>query len=185
MQKHVCPWYIGYVLASPLRRLFQSPEKIVSPYVKRGMNVLEVGPGMGFFSLPMARLVGDAGRIFTVDLQEKMLQNLKRRAVKANLLGRIETRLCNEYSLQISDLADSIDFALAFAVVHEVLDQKHLFKEMSNSLKKGGLFLISEPKGHVTKEEFEDTLSIAQSYGMEKMDSPGIRRSYSAVMKKF
>ncbi len=161
MEKHICPWYLGYILASPLRQLYQNPEKLLSPYLKQGMKVLEVGPGMGFFSLPMARIVGESGRIFCIDLQEKMLQNLRRRTMKANLLGRIEMRLCIGSSLQIDDLACSIDFVLAFAVVHEVPDREILFKEIYNSLKKNGLLLISEPKGHVTKEEFEKTFVFA------------------------
>jgi len=183
-KKHVCPWYLGYVLASPLRRLYQNPEKILNPYLKQGMKVLEVGPGMGFFSLPMARIVGASGRIFCIDLQEKMLQSLRRRTMKANLLGRMEMRLCSESSLQIADLAGSIDFALAFAVIHEVPDQKLLLKEIYSSFKKDGLLFISEPKGHVTKEEFEKTCAFAQSNGMKIINSPNIRGSHSAVLRK-
>jgi SAM-dependent methyltransferase len=77
-----------------------------------------------------------------------------------------------------------IDFALAFAVVHEVPDQKRLFTEIIQSLKEGGLLLISEPQGHVTKEEFEKTLLIVQSKGMKLLDSPNIKRSHSAVLIK-
>jgi ubiquinone/menaquinone biosynthesis C-methylase UbiE len=183
-KKHVCPWYLGYVLTSPLRRLFHNPEKILSPYLKQGMKVLEVGPGMGFFSLPIAKYIGETGRIFCVDLQEKMLQGLRRRAVRANILRRMEMRLCSESSLQIDDLAGSIDFALAFAVVHEVPDPKLLLKEIYSSLKKDGLLLISEPKGHVTKEEFEKTLSLTQTNGMKKVDILNIRGSHSAVLRK-
>jgi ubiquinone/menaquinone biosynthesis C-methylase UbiE len=184
MEKHVCPWYLGYILASPLRRLYQNPEKILSPYLKQGIKVLEVGPGMGFFSIPIAQFIGETGRIFCVDLQEKMLQSLRRRAVRANILGRMDMRLCSESSLQIDDLAGSIDFALAFAVVHEVPDQNLLLKEIYSSLKKDGLFLLSEPKGHVTKEEFEKTFVFAQSNGMKKVDSPNIRGNHSAVLRK-
>ena len=184
MGTHVCPWYIGYLLASPMRRLFQSPEKILSPYIKSGMKILEIGPGMGFFSIPLARLVGATGRIYCIDLQEKMLKNLRHRASKKQLLDRIEIRLCSETSLQVEPLAGIVDFALAFAVVHEVPDQHRLFTEIIQSLKKGGLLLISEPKGHVTKENFESTLIIAQSKGMECIDVPNIQRSHSAVLKK-
>ena len=184
MEKHVCPWYLGYVLASPLRRLYHNPEKIIRPYLKVGMKVLEVGPGMGFFSLPMARIVGESGKIFCIDLQEKMLQSLRRRSRNANLLGRMELRLCSESSLQIDDLAGSIDFVLAFAVVHEVPDQKQLLYEIYTSLKKEGLLLISEPNGHVTKEEFEKALIFAQNNGMKRVDSPNIRGSHSAVLRK-
>jgi len=184
MEKLVCPWYLGYILASPIRRLYQSPKKILSPYLKQGMKVLEVGPGMGFFSLPIAKFIGETGRLFCVDLQEKMLQSLRRRVVRANILGRIEVRLCSESSLQIDDLTNSMDFALAFAVVHEVPDQKLLLQEIASSLKKDGLLLLSEPKGHVTKDEFEKTCVYAQSNGMKKVDSPNIRGSHSAVLRK-
>lgn len=184
MGTHVCPWYLGYLLANPIRRVFQNPEKILRPYIKSGMKVLEVGPGMGFFSLPMARIVGETGRIYCVDLQEKMLKSLQRRASKANLLDRIEIHLCSDSSLQIDNLTNALDFALAFAMVHEVPDQERLFTEIVQSLKKGGLLLISEPQGHVTKEEFANTLSIAQTKGMIQLDTPNIKGSHSVVLKK-
>lgn len=184
MEKHVCPWYLGYFLASPLRRLAYNPEKILSSYVTSGMKILEIGPGMGFFSLPLARLVGETGQIICIDLQEKMLQGLRRRAAKANLLTRIKTRLCTESSFMIEDLKGSIDFALAFAVVHEVPDQKHLLVEIHDSLKKGGLLLLSEPKGAVDREQFDKTLSIAQGVGFRLDDTPEIRSNLSAVFKK-
>ncbi len=184
MEKHVCPWYIGYILASPIRKLFQNPEKILKPYIKPGMRVLEVGPGMGFFSVPLAKLVGNGGRIYCIDLQEKMLKSLRRRASRVHLLERIETRLCSESSLQIEDLANVIDFSLTFAVVHEVPDQKQLFTEIIQALKKDGLLLISEPSGRVTKAEFEKTLLIAQSRGMKLLELPNINRNHSAVLKK-
>ena len=184
MENHVCPWYIGYLLASPLRRLFLNPEKFLRPHVKEGMTVLEVGPGMGFFSLPLAKLVGESGQVICVDIQEKMLKNLRKRADNAGLLWRIETRLCADASLQIDDLKEKIDFVLAFAVVHEVPDTKKLFIEILNSIKSGGVLLVSEPAGHVTKEEFDITLSIAQSVGFQILDSLKINRSHSVTMKR-
>jgi hypothetical protein len=43
MAYRVCPWWIGYLLASPLRCwLGQDPIKILSPYVREGMTVLEL-----------------------------------------------------------------------------------------------------------------------------------------------
>ena len=58
MGHRVCPWWLGYVLASPVRRLLQNPAEVVGPYVRPGMTVLEPGPGMGFFTLEMARQRG-------------------------------------------------------------------------------------------------------------------------------
>ena len=76
MEKHVCPWYIGYILASPIRKLFQNPEKILKPDIKPGMRVLEVGPGMGFFRTTGENLLEMEDEVYCIDLQEKMLKSL-------------------------------------------------------------------------------------------------------------
>src|SRR5208283_1858482 len=170
MEHHVCPWYIGYLLANPLRKLYQDPVKLLSPYVKAGMTVLEVGPGMGFFSIPMARLVGDKGKIYSVDLQERMLQTLRKRAAKKNVQHVIEARQCSESSLEVKDLSGRIDFALAFAVVHEIPDTQNLFRELYVSLQHGGVLLIAEPRDHVSKESFEKYFSIAEHVGFAVSD---------------
>ena len=87
MAHRVCPWWIGYLLVSPIRKwLGQDPVEILSPYVREGMTVLEPGPGMGFFTIPLARLVGSSGRVIAVDMQPRMIQGLMRRAAKAKLL---------------------------------------------------------------------------------------------------
>jgi 2-polyprenyl-3-methyl-5-hydroxy-6-metoxy-1,4-benzoquinol methylase len=58
-----CPWWLGYLLASPLRRLLQRPEEILRPYVSEDMHALGVGCGMGFFSLPLARFGCISGKV--------------------------------------------------------------------------------------------------------------------------
>ena len=184
MEHHVCPWYIGYFLANPLRKLYQDPVKILSPYVKTGMTVLEVGPGMGFFSIPLARLVGEKGKVYSVDLQERMLQTLRKRATKKKVQHVIEVRQCSESSLEIKDLNGKNDFALAFAVVHEIPDTQNLFREIHNSLRQGGILLVSEPRAHVSKESFEEYFSIAKHVGFAVSDAPVIRGSFSVVLKK-
>lgn len=182
--ERVCPWYIGYFLINPIRKLYHNPLKILGPYVKPGMRILETGPGMGFFSLPLARLVGETGRVFCVDVQEKMMRRLRHRAIKANLIDRIEARVCIGSSLQIKDLKGSIDFALAFAMVHEVPDQKQFLVEVYESLRKGGMLLVSEPSGHVDKTQFDRTLMEARKSGFREVRSPNIRNSVSVVLGK-
>lgn len=65
MMPHVCPWWGGYCIDNRLRRLLHAPEKIVGPYVKPGMTVMDVGCGMGLFSIAMAHEVPDARRLLT------------------------------------------------------------------------------------------------------------------------
>jgi ubiquinone/menaquinone biosynthesis C-methylase UbiE len=120
----VCPWWLGYLLASPLRRLLQDPARILAPHVREGMIVLEPGPGMGFFTLELARRVGPRGRVVAVELQPRMLAGLGRRAARAGLLSRIELRQARPEAMGIEDLAGRVDLVLAFAVVHEFPDAR-------------------------------------------------------------
>ena len=184
MSERICPWWLGYLLASPLRRLLQNPEDILTPHVKPGMTVLDMGCAMGFFSLPMARLVGADGRVIAVDLQEKMIRSLRRRMTTAGLSARIETRNCTSGSLAIDDLAEGIDFALAFAVLHEMPDIRRALASICRSLRPGGRLLIAEPAGHVSEKEFRQTTAIAIELGLDVVDSPRIHRSRSALLSK-
>jgi ubiquinone/menaquinone biosynthesis C-methylase UbiE len=184
MVEKVCPVWVGYLLASPVRKLYQNPKKILGPYVKEGMKILDIGCAMGFFSLPLAEMVGCNGRVICVDIQEKMIRSLEKRAQKAGLSDRIETRLCKNNSLGLDDFKEEIDFALASAVVHEVSDASGFFSEIHKTIKPTGIFLVVEPKGHVSKKDFETTVSIAEQNGFEVIDSPQIGRSRIVLLGK-
>ncbi|MDA8432969.1 MAG: class I SAM-dependent methyltransferase [Nitrospiraceae bacterium] len=183
MSHRVCPWWLGYLLASPLRRLLQNPTEIVKPYVSAGMSVLDIGCGMGFFSLPLAELVGKRGKVICVDLQEKMIGGLRRRAEKAGLSDRIDARVCNKDSLGVRDIIHKIDFAVAFALVHEVPDKERLFSEIYKTMKAAGKLLLAEPAGHVSKTDFGKTVSIAQAEGFELLTELDIRRSHAVLLQ--
>ncbi len=184
MGQRVCPWWIGYLLACPLRRWAQDPDTILAPYVREGMTVLEPGPGMGFFTLALARLAGPGGRVVAVDIQPRMLDALRRRAAKAGLEERVETRLAQPDSLGLSDLAGQVDFALAFAMVHEMPSAPPFFKEVARALKPGARMLLAEPVGHVKAGPFAKQLEAAAEAGLEVVDRPAIRRSHAALLDK-
>jgi SAM-dependent methyltransferase len=184
MGHRICPWWLGYVLASPVRRLLQNPVAILKPYVREGMTVLEPGPGMGFFTLEMARQVGSSGRVVAVDVQPRMIAGLKRRLAKAGLLERTDARVAPSDSLGLQDLHDKVDFALAMAVVHEMPSSSRFFAEVAEALKPGATLLLAEPSGHVKKAAFEAELQDAAAAGLEVTDRPAVPRSQAALLKK-
>ena len=185
MAHRVCPWWIGYLLVSPIRKwLGQDPVEIVSPYVREGMTVLEPGPGMGFFTVPLARLVGSSGRVIAVDMQPRMIQGLMRRAAKAKLLERIDARVTSADTLGISDLQGKVDFVLAFAMVHEFPDAGRFFAEASEALKPGGTLLLAEPGGHVPGKAFDRELASAAAVGLTSTVRPEIPRSHAVLLRK-
>lgn len=184
MSHRVCPWWIGYLLASPIRRWIQDPLPIVSPYVHEGMTVLEPGPGMGFFTLPLAQLVGPSGRIVAVDLQPRMIKGMKGRAAKARVLDRIDCRVSAAETMGIGDLAGKVDFTLAFAMVHEFPNAFHFFGEASAASKPNAKLLLAEPSGHVDEKKFDEELQAAFKAGFTLVERPAIRRSRAAVLVK-
>jgi ubiquinone/menaquinone biosynthesis C-methylase UbiE len=184
MAKHVCPWWLGYFLINPFRRWRQDPRKILLPYVREGMTVLEPGPGMGFFTLELARLAGPAGHVIAVDVQNKMLEKLKHRAAKHGLLERIEIRLVGENSMGLGDLKSKVDFALAFAVVHEFPREAQFFRQVAEALKPSGKLLLAEPRGHVKQAMFEKELSAAAEAGLAAKERPHIAGCHSALLVK-
>jgi SAM-dependent methyltransferase len=182
MSAHVCPWWLGWALASPLRRLVHDPAKILAPHVREGMTVLEPGPGMGFFTLELARRVGARGRVVAVDLQPRMLSGLRRRARRAGLDGRLETRVASEESLGVSDLVGAVDLVIAFAVVHELPDALRFFSEVRPTLARGGRIFLAEPAGHVTAADFERTLAAAARAGFRSEPGGAVARSLTALL---
>lgn len=184
MSERVCPWWLGYLLASPLRRLLQNPREVVAPYVREGMTVLEPGPGMGFFTLELARQVGASGRVVAVDVQPKMIEGLKRRVKKAGLAERVDARVAEKQSLGVDDVAGKVDFTLAFAMVHEMPDSAQFFQQTAKASKTGAQLLLAEPSGHVSTERFERELQEAAQAGFKVVNRPRFRHSQSALLEK-
>ena len=148
------------------------------------MKVLDIGCAMGFFSLPLAQMVGSNGKVICVDVQEKMIKVLEKRARKAALFNRIETRVCRHNSVEVDDLKGKIDFALAVAVVHEISDTRTFFSQIYETIKPAGRFLVVEPRGHVSKSDFETSVSVAEENGFKTIKTPQIHRSHVVLLVK-
>jgi len=180
----VCPWWLGYLLASGLRRLVQDPAAILRPYVAEGMVVFEPGPRMGFFTLELARRVGPQGKVVAVDVQPRMVSELRRRAAEAGLAGRIDARLGPGAGMGVGDLKGRVDFVLAFGVVHELPDRDRFFAEAAEALKPGGLLLLAEPSFNIPEREFAAAVEAARACGLHAESRPAIRWTRSAVLRK-
>jgi ubiquinone/menaquinone biosynthesis C-methylase UbiE len=179
---HICPWYMAYTFDNPLRKLLHDSSRILGPYVRQGMTVLDLGCGMGYFSLGMARLVGESGKVFSVDMQPEMLRIVEKRARRKGLFNRIETVLTDGISLQ---LGVAVDFALCFWMVHEVPDQAALFGQLYSALKPGGHLFVAEPgMRHVSDDEMEMSVALAGEAGFVEVARPRVRISKAVVLRK-
>ncbi len=176
----VCTWWHAYSFDNPLRKLVHSPRKVLGAYVKDGMTVMDVGCGMGHFSIGMAKLVGDNGKVIAVDLQQKMLDVMLKRARRAGLADRICPHQCEANQIGV---AETVDFILAFWMVHEVGDQKDFFHQLKSVLAPGGKILMAEPRFHVNAEDVDQSIKIAAGCDLRCIGKPDIRLSLTALFE--
>lgn len=177
----VCPWWLCYSFDNPLRRLFHDPKRLLDPYVKPGMTVVDIGCGMGYFTIDLAKLAGPEGRVIAVDLQQQMLDALGRRARRAAVTDRIILHRCRKESLGVEEPAD---FALAFWMAHEVPDPPRFFREIFHFLKTEGRLLLVEPKVHVTQKSLEQTLTVCRETGFRILEERAVALSRAFLMGK-
>ena len=141
-KNHICPVEGAGFLETRFRRWLQNPRKIVQPYIKNGMTVLDMGCGPGFFTLDIAQLVGTTGKVIAADLQEGMLQILQNNLQNSGLQSRVILHQCEKHQIGVTT---KVDFVLLFFVAHEIPNHPALFKELHSILNPDGQILIVEP----------------------------------------
>jgi ubiquinone/menaquinone biosynthesis C-methylase UbiE len=175
----ICSWKIAFALDNPIRRLIHNPQKILGGYIEPGQTVLDLGCGPGTFSLAMAKMVGESGKVIAVDVQEEMLRLVREKAARQGLESRIVTHKSGPDGIGLSE---KVDFALAFYMVHEVPNAEAFLKEIASLLKPRGKLLIVEPKMHVSPAAFDKTIEIARQAGLKPVSEPKIRFSRSKLL---
>lgn len=180
-RNRVCPVELAHSLDSRIRRWFQDPRKILAPYVKEGMTVLDIGCGPGFFSIELAKMVGRSGKIVSADLQEGMLQKVRDKIRGTELEERIELVRCDNDRINVRR---RVDLVLAFFMVHEVPDKNSFFRQLKAILDERGQFLMIEPKlFHVSGDEFAQTTALAEKAGFMTSQGPRVRFSWSVMLR--
>jgi len=177
---HVCSHKMAFMLDNWIRKLFQNPRKIVGEYIREGDTVIDFGCGPGFFSTEMARMVGGKGKVVAVDLQEEMLEHVKRKAAAKNLTGRIDYHRCKSDRIGLQ-LDKKADFILAFYMVHETPNPAAFLEEVKPLLNKGGKFLVVEPRMHVNREMYGEMIGMAENAGFRVLDTPKKKGGRSAL----
>ena len=179
--EHVCPVENAGGLDSGIRKMLQRPKKILGNYVREGMTVLDLGCGPGFFSVEMAEMVGASGKVIAVDLQEGMLRKLENKIRGTEIEKRIKLHKCDKDKIGITE---KVDLVLAFYMFHEVPDQKKFLEEIKSMLKPDGEVFIVEPKFfHVSRQAFEETMTMAEEMGFKPVGRPKVFLSRAVVFR--
>jgi len=171
---------VAGLLDSKFRKLFHNPEKILKPYIKKNMTALDFGCGPGVFSIEIAKLMEGTGKVISVDMQEGMLEIIKRKIAGKIYEKNIVLHKCTQNSINVKD---NIDFLLLFYVVHEVPNKENMFDEILPLINKNGLIMIVEP-GLLSAEEFNRIINLVKAKGFQEHEKLKIMLSKGIVLKK-
>jgi len=144
------------------------------------MTVLDLGCGPGYFIPTMAKMVGAKGKVIAVDLQQGMLNLLKKKLAGKKFRKQVKSHKCSASKLGVSE---KVDFVLAFFVMHEIPQPEKMFADIRKVLKKEGTVLLAEPKWHVSKEEFGGLVSAAEKTGFKILKKIRILGSWAVLLK--
>ena len=104
-------FYVALAIYYPFSWLFEHPQKLVGPYVKKGQVVADLGCGLGNYTLALGESVGPEGKVYAVDLDEKCIRAVEKKVKKAGY-HNIEMHLSSASDLGFMK-DKSVDFILA------------------------------------------------------------------------
>lgn len=137
-----CPWWMVPLLENPYFQLVAGAELLMDRAgIGPGMAVLDAGCGPGRLTVPIAKRVGEAGRVVALDRQPRMLRRLQRRIAEHGL-ANVETILGGLGEGRLP--ADRFDVALLVTVLGEVPDKTAALREIRHALRSGGVLSVTE-----------------------------------------
>jgi ubiquinone/menaquinone biosynthesis C-methylase UbiE len=175
-----CPLFMAGILDSKLRRFLFNPNKILKPYINKNMTALDIGCGPGVYTIEIAKLLEGTGKVVAVDLQEGMLEIIKKKIIGKSYESNIILHKCLQDKINING---NYDFALMFYVVHEVPSKANLFNEILPLINKNGLLMIVEPK-LISSKDFNEMINVIKENGFEEYNRLKITLSRGIVLKK-
>ena len=179
--KGVFPHRWAFTLLIPLRNIFLSPKRLIDRLeIKRDATVLEIGPGPGYFSVPLARFL-TGGKLVLADIQQEMLDHAKRRLTKRGL-DNVEYYRCIGSGFDLPDA--NFDAIFMVTVLGEVSDKDGYLRECHRMLKPGGVLSISEQAGDPDKLSTAEVRELAESAGFVYDKMYGKERNYTINFKK-
>jgi ubiquinone/menaquinone biosynthesis C-methylase UbiE len=136
------PFFLVGFLENPVRLRIQSPKKIADRLdVQPGMNIVEVGPGAGTFTMEVGRRVTSSGAVYAFDISLKTIEKLRARIVKEGATN-VAAAAASAYDLPL--VSHSVDRVFLVAVLAEITDRQRALREFTRVLKPNGLLSISE-----------------------------------------
>jgi ubiquinone/menaquinone biosynthesis C-methylase UbiE len=167
-------WMISLMHDNPLLPLLKNPyQALETAGLKPGQQVLEVGCGPGFFTIPAAKMVGPNGMVYALDVNPRATKRVEEKTKKYGIKN-IRTILGNAAHCGLPD--GSIDLAFVFGLRHIAGGVGSLVTEMYRILKIGGTISFEKTTGsdeqligEANKAGFNQTVKRGRIFNFFKM----------------
>jgi ubiquinone/menaquinone biosynthesis C-methylase UbiE len=132
--------------------------------IKEGQTVLDFGCGPGRYTITAAKIVGETGRVYALDIHPLAMKSVRKKVEKEGL-SNIETILSD----RDTGLADeSVDVILLYDTLHEIHDKRALLEELHRVLKRDGLFSVDDH--HLKGEKAIEVVEKDGLYSLRERD---------------
>lgn len=171
------PFSQAGVLRHPLRPLLHPVRSTLEKFrFKPGDTVLELGPGIGYFTVEASRMVGPQGRLLCLDIQTEMIGALRRRLDERNVTN---TRLVVGDATRLPLADGSVDAAYLVTVLGEIPDRPQALAELRRVLRPGGALSISESLTDPDYQLEDSVRDLCRASGFELLHHSGERLGYT------
>lgn len=160
------PHQVAGLLEHPVRLRYRNPADLLGLFgITPGMTALDLGCGTGFFTEELARLVGGEGTVHAVDIQLPLVKATRDRLQERGLADRCHVHHAGAYALPLE--SQSVDVAVAIAVLGEIPDRLHALLELYRVLKPGGRVAVSEEALHPAYMTAAGVRRLAEEAGFQ------------------
>jgi ubiquinone/menaquinone biosynthesis C-methylase UbiE len=123
-----------------LYSLFRDPYKALNAAgLKAGQKVLEVGCGPGFFTIPAARIVGEKGNAYALDINPLAVKRVQQKVEQAGVTN-VQTIRADAARTGLPD--QSFDLIFLFGLAHPIGNTEDILTELHRLLKPAGILSI-------------------------------------------
>lgn len=162
---------------------FLHPDRVIEEFdIKEGMKIADFGCGAGYFAIPAAKIVGEKGKVYALDVLKTALESVKSRARAEGLLNIISI-WSNLETFNGSKLKDEfVNLALLSNILFQSPKKAGIIKEAKRILKKGGKMIIIEwkkdqpmgpPEKFIVHKDLVSDLAKKESFKFEREFSAG------------
>lgn len=137
-----------------------------------GMQVADIGAGVGYYSLKIAKLVRPEGTVFATDVQPEMLRLLRKRLEKEKVTN-VKPVLGSETESGLEP--GSVDLALMVDVYHEFARPQAMLRSLAKALKENGRLVLLEFRKEDPKIPIREEHKMSVATVRQELEAEGYR----------